>query len=90
MVERKSWEEFRETGLLFFINQVLHAFGWSIVVELDKDTGEITSCYPARVKFRGFAESSVEKGYKKIGIYLKDNASELYNETKAEEELMNL
>ena len=53
MVTEKSWEEFRDSGLLWFINTILHAFGWAIVVEMDK--GEIIRCYPARVKFRVFS-----------------------------------
>lgn len=49
MIERKSWEEFRNAGLLWWINMILHTFGWAITVEL-KD-GKIIDCYPARVKF---------------------------------------
>ena len=40
MVKKKTWQEFRKTGLLWFINTILHAFGWAIVVEVEK--GEIT------------------------------------------------
>ena len=54
MVNKKTWKEFRDTGLLWFINTILHAFGWSIVIEYENV--EITDCYPARVKFRGFNE----------------------------------
>ena len=49
MIERKSWEEFRNAGLLWWINMILHTFGWAITVDL-KD-GKIIDCYPARVKF---------------------------------------
>ena len=82
MIQKKTWEEFRKTGLLFYINQILHAFGWAIVVVLDTETEEITNCYPARVKFRGFGEKAITDGYEKIGMYLKDNADELYEESK--------
>lgn len=50
MVEEKSWEEFRESGLLWLINTTLHVFGWAIVFEIYKigdDTN--TRVYPARV-----------------------------------------
>ena len=30
MIERKSWEEFRNAGLLWWINMILHTFGWAI------------------------------------------------------------
>lgn len=81
MVSKRTWDEFRNTGLLLLVNQVLHAFGWAIVIELDEKRTEIINCYPARVKFRGFSEDSTEASYKKIGKYLKDNADEIYKET---------
>lgn len=49
MVEKKTWEEFRDTGFLWWINMILHTFGWSIYIEVDDD-GEIINVYPARVK----------------------------------------
>lgn len=78
----KPWSEFRESGLLFYINQVLHAFGWAITMEVDeKDHDVVTRAYPARVQYRGFNSESVDKGYKKIGAYLRDHAQELFDET---------
>lgn len=79
MLHEKSWQEFRETGLMFFVNQILHAFGWALTVEIDED-GKATRAYPARTKFRGFGEKSIERGYTLIGKYLKDNASVLCDE----------
>lgn len=79
MVKRKKWEEFRNTGLVVIINQVLHAFGWAIVFEVEND--QIKDVYPARVKFRGFSNDSTDKAYKKIGKYLRDNSEDLYNES---------
>lgn len=79
MINKKSWEEFRESGLLWFVNQTLHLFGWAIVVEIDD--GNITSVYPARVKFRGFPEKSNAEGYIKVSKFLKENADALYNES---------
>ncbi len=81
MVTKKSWNEFRNTGLFLFINSILHAFGWAIVVYLN-DAGEVTGSYPARVKFRGFDEASTEEAHKKIGKYLAENAEELRKETE--------
>lgn len=81
MVTKKEWSEFRSTGLLLFINQILHVFGWAIVFEMD---GEILkSVYPARVKFRGFSNDSVTESYAKISDYLKENIEELANEAKS-------
>jgi len=79
MLEEKNWQEFRESGLMFFINQILHAFGWALVVELD-DESNVTKAYPARTKFRGFGKVSIDKGYKNIAKYLKGNADVLFDE----------
>lgn len=78
MIERKSWEEFRNTGFLWWINMILHTFGWAITVKM-KD-GKIIDCYPARVKFRGFAEENNTEGYKKVSEYMVENAIELEQE----------
>lgn len=79
MITKKEWSEFRGTGLLLYVNQILHVFGWAIVFDMDGD--EIKSVYPARVKFRGFDSKSVSNAYQKISKYMKDNASELLEES---------
>lgn len=84
MVNKKSWEEFRATGLLMFINSFLHIFGWSIVMDIENE--KVTSVYPARVKFRGFSEESQTKAYNKLAYYLKENGNKLYDEITEEEE----
>lgn len=81
MVTKKEWIEFRSTGLLLIINQILHIFGWAIVYEMDGE--EVKSVYPARVKFRGFKNENVSQSYQKISEYMKDNASELLDEAKS-------
>lgn len=81
MVTKKSWEEFRDSGLLWMINSTLHIFGWSIVIEIDGD-GVIHSAYPARVKFRGFDNNSNTRGYIKVSEYLKENIDSLEKEAK--------
>ena len=86
MVEKRTWAEFRKSGLLWFINTILHAFGWSITLEIDSETKEITDCYPARVKFRGFSEDRNTEGYKKLSCYMRDNADELFKEAIGDEE----
>lgn len=80
MVEEKSWKEFRESGLIWFVNQTLHLFGWALVMEIDED--EITRVYPARVKFRGFDEESNTKGYIKVSEYLKENIEQISQEAR--------
>lgn len=79
MAEKQTWSDFRSAGLLWLINTFLHVFGWAIVVDIDKN-GEVTDCYPARVKLRGFDYKSQDEGYIKITKYMKDNANMLLNE----------
>lgn len=81
MVNKKSWKEFRECGLLWWINMILHTFGWAIVYNIDKD-GNITEVYPARVKFRGFSEEGNTEGYMKVTDYLQNESSKLLEEVK--------
>lgn len=80
MIQRKTWDEFYSTGLLFAINQFLHIFGYAIIVK--KENGIITDVYPARVKFRGFDKNSVYEEYVKISEYMKENSKELLKESK--------
>ena len=81
MVIKKTWGEFRESGFLWWINMILHTFGWAIVVDID-DNGEITDAYPARVKFRGFGEKNNTEGYIKVSQYMKENVSDLLEEAE--------
>jgi len=78
-VERKSWDEFRTTGLVLIINQLLHIFGWALVFEVNKE-GDVEKCYPARVTFRGFDNDSTDDAYKKVAQYMKNNSDELHEE----------
>lgn len=82
MINERSWKEFRESGMLWFANTILHAFGWAICVDVDDETGEIKSAYPARVKFRGFSESSNTKGYINLSRYMVENAETLLKEAE--------
>lgn len=79
MMVKKSWDEFRESGMLWWINMILHTFGWAIIYEFDGD-GELSNVYPARVKFRGFSNKNNTDGYIKVSEYMAKNAVELLNE----------
>ena len=80
MVTKKTWKEFRESGFLWWINMILHTFGWAIVVEIDD--GKVISAYPARVTFRGFSEESTTNGYQKVSKWMAENAAELLDEAE--------
>lgn len=79
MVQRKSWQEFRENGFLWWINMILHTFGWAICVNVEDD-GTISDAYPARVKFRGFEAKNNDEGYRKVSKFMVDNATDLEKE----------
>ncbi len=89
MVEANTWEEFRATGLLWWINTILHMFGWAIVADVEADDDgkygdncNIKKVYPARVKFRGFDVKSNTDGYIKVSKFLKENAAVLDAEAR--------
>lgn len=52
-----TWDAFRKTGLLRFINSFLHIFGWCLVFEFDGKTELVTRVYPARCNYDGFTPS---------------------------------
>lgn len=81
MIDKKAWSEFRNSGMLWFVNTILHAFGWAIVLDID-DNGEVAGCSPARVKFRGFSEEVNAKGYIALSEYLKKNIDDITEEAK--------
>ena len=79
-MEKKTWEEFRDCKMLWWINMILHTFGWAIVTEFED--GKITSVYPARVKFRGFDEENNTNGYIGVSKFMVENAEELLKEAE--------
>lgn len=83
MVEKRSWEEFRATGLLWWVNRALHLFGWAIVVIVEEGTDKVLDAYPARVQFRGFDRESEEEGFKQVSTYLEEHAGELSAEARS-------
>ena len=90
MIEERTWKEFKDFGLLWFINRVLHLFGWSIVYEyqeIEEADKPYIDCYiyrvyPARVGFRGFGEEYESEGFIKLSAYLVENIRKLYEEAK--------
>lgn len=75
MIRKQSWNTFRNTGLLWWVNRTLHLFGWAIVYELDK--GKVKHVYPARCKFRGFSPDVESRNFVKLSKYLDKNAGKI-------------
>lgn len=68
-VQKKTWAEFRNTGLFHFVNAFLYMFGWVIVLSLN-DNGEVDEVYPARTDWRGFTEESNTNAYNNVTAFL--------------------
>lgn len=80
MVTKISWKEFRDSGMLWWINMILHTFGLAIVYGMED--GEIKDVYPARIKYRGFDVKNNTEGYIKVSKYINDHSGELLKEAK--------
>lgn len=78
-VELRTWLEFKEQGFLWFINSILHVFGWTIAIEEELHSVEIVARV-YRTKFRGFPEETNTRGYALIAEYMKNNADAIYDE----------
>ena len=81
MLEKKTWVEFRDSGLLWWINRTLHLFGWAIVVEVDESTDNISDIYPAKCGFRGFSHGTEDEGFKRLTQHLQDNIDDIQQPT---------
>lgn len=81
MVNKRTWEEFGKSGMLWWINQLLHTFGWAICLVIGEG-GKVVDAYPARVKFRGFNDKNNTEGYIKVSKYMSENAEELLKESQ--------
>lgn len=79
-----KWTIFTNTGLLWWINRSLSLFGWAITVSYDSQTGECLGAEPIRTNARGFNRDTEEENFLKLTSYMKDNASELFEEIQDE------
>ena len=79
MIDRRSWKEFQDAKLLWWINRILHTFGWAIVLDHQAD-GSISEVYPARVRFRGFSETGESAGFVGLTKHLGETIADLERE----------
>ena len=75
-----EWNTFREAGMLWLVNRLLHVFGWTITVSMNDETGAVVGVYPERVKYCGFARDREELGYERVTKYMAEHAAELLAE----------
>lgn len=83
MLQMHNWKEFQNTGLLWFINTILHLFGWAICMIEDEEL-DVCVAYPARCKFRGFDGESNDRGYRRVTKFIKNNIDDLLKEAEDE------
>ena len=82
-MQKKSWKDLQDAGLLWFINRTLHIFGWAIVLET-LDDGTVVDAYPARTRWRGFAPETEDEGFEKLTQYMHDASEDLLKDLKPE------
>ena len=78
---QKTWYEFKNTGLLLFVNTFLHIFGWAICVVTDA-ADQVIAVYPARTRYRGFSGESLSNAYVKLSEYIHKNHKALLDEAR--------
>lgn len=81
-VKTISGKEFKESGMLWFVNSILHAFGMALTWNPETDVIE-----PVITKFRGFEEKYNDQGYRALTEYMKDNAMSLMPDVTEEIEI---
>lgn len=79
-VKEISIQQFRDSGLLWFINSILHTFG--VCIAYNPDTEQL---YPAITKYRGFDEKNSDLGYRRMTVYMNDNAEDLLKDCEVSE-----
>lgn len=79
-----SWEEFRDSGLLWWVNRTLHLFGWAIVVELDENKA-VERVFPARVTYMGFCEDAEDRGFLRLRTWMAANGPALQAHVEREQ-----
>lgn len=83
MIDRQEWEEFRKSGLLWWVNRTLHLFGWAIIFSYDdNEPTKLLEVYPAKVDFRGFFAQGEEEGFARLTHHIKENVDEWINDVE--------
>lgn len=75
-ITEKTWDEFRESGMMWWINRAIHLFGWAICAECD-EAGNVLRVYPAHTRYRGFPTEDEVDGFKKLTAHVHARSAEL-------------
>jgi len=76
MIEEKTWEEFTDAKLFWWVNRSLHLLGWALVKDVAED-GTVLRVFPARCKFRGFNREIEEDGFIGLTKHIAETMPEL-------------
>ena len=79
--KRETWEVFRKSGLLWWVNRAIHLFGWALIIEID-DHGTVKEVYPARCSYRGFPEAAENRGFQALTHHIAESAGQLQNDVR--------
>lgn len=55
-----GWDAFRNEGMLWWINRILHTFGWQIVMSYDENMNFL-GAFPTRTANLGFNDETNER-----------------------------
>ena len=85
MVEEMDLNEFRNSGLLWWVNRQLHLFGVALAVDMDRNEN-VSNLRPVRCKFRGFDEGIELDGFANLTCYLEENSGRLVDDVMEEDD----
>ena len=80
-VKERTWEEFRESGLFWFINTILYMFGWAITLEVDENFN-VKNAYPSSRGGKIFDDEANRRGYLRVAKYLSKNINQIHRGLK--------
>lgn len=78
----EAWANFRNTGLLWFINRMLHV--WGIAIEYEMDGDRVISVRPELVDYLGFDRETEVSGFLKLRGYTALVGKELFEDIAEE------
>lgn len=77
IIETKTWAEFRDCKLLWWVNRTIQLFGWVIIVE-QNDEGVVIGAHPAR----WFDQEFEGEAYKVLTEHIAANRDRLLDDVK--------
>ena len=86
MKHKEAWLKFKNCGLLWLVNGLLHHMGYVIGFEYEDD--ELVGVYPVQSKYTGFTEQVERNGRLDLGEHL-ERIGSMAGKTGDEKELRN-